>query len=94
MILSQNAGGVSSYLWKNKKWFTLVELIIVVVIIAILATIAFLTLWDYPMQARDVKRLTDKNNIEKALEIYKAKKWEYPKFDEEDATIFFWTGTF
>ena len=62
-------------------------------ILSVLATIAFLTLWDYPMQARDVKRLTDKNNIEKALEIYKAKKWEYPKFDEEDGRIVFWTGT-
>ena len=61
-------------------------------ILSVLATIAFLTLWDYPMQARDVKRLTDKNNIEKALEIYKAKKWEYPKFDEEDGRIVFWTG--
>lgn len=60
---------------KNKSWFTLVELVIVVVILAILATIAFLTLWDYPMQARDVKRLADKNNIEKALEIYKAQKF-------------------
>jgi len=26
------------------------------------------------MQARDVKRLSDKNNIEKALEIYRAEK--------------------
>ena len=76
---------------KSKSAFTLVELIIVVVIIAILATIAFLTLWDYPMQARDVKRLSDKNNIEKALEIYRAEKWEYPKFDEENWQKIFWT---
>ena len=92
MILSQNAGGVSSYLWKNKKWFTLVELIIVVVIIAILATIAFLTLWNYTSQARDARRFSDKNNIEKALEIYKAKKWEYPDFDlDEKWEKVFWT---
>ena len=92
MILSQNSGGgVNFYLSKNNKWFTLVELIIVVVIIAILATIAFLTLWDYPMQARDARRLSDKNNIEKALEIYRAEKWEYPKFDEENWQKVFWT---
>ena len=60
-------------------------------IIAILATIAFLTLWDYPMQARDARRLSDKNNIEKALEIYRAEKWEYPKFDEENWQKIFWT---
>ena len=77
---------------KNKLGFTLVELIIVVTILAILATIAFLTLWDYPTQARDVKRLTDKNNIEKALEIYKAKKWKYPDFDlDENWQKVFWT---
>ena len=93
MILSQNAGGgVSSYLWKNKKWFTLVELIIVVVIIAILATIAFLTLGQYPQEARDVKRLSDKNNIEKALEIYRAQKGSYPKFDTYEWKTVFWTG--
>ena len=76
---------------KRKEAFTLVELIIVVVIIAILATIAFLTLGQYPQEARDVKRLSDKNNIEKALEIYRAKKWEYPKFDEENWQKIFWT---
>ena len=76
---------------KSKSAFTLVELIIVVVIIAILATIAFLTLWDYPMQARDARRLSDKNNIEKALEIYRAQKGSYPKFDEENWQKIFWT---
>ena len=76
-------GGVISLSIKNKA-FTLVELIIVVTIIAILATIAFLTLGQYPGEARDVKRLTDKSNIEKALEIYRAQKWEYPTFQEED----------
>ena len=85
-------GGVNFYLSKNKSAFTLVELIIVVTILSVLATIAFLTLWDYPMQARDVKRLTDKNNIERALDIYKAKKWEYPDFDlDEKWQKVFWT---
>ena len=86
-------GGINSCLSKNKSAFTLVELIIVVTIITILATIAFLSFSKYPWKARDVERLTDKNNIEKALEIYKSQKWEYPKFDEEDWQKFFWTRT-
>lgn len=87
-------GGVISLSIRNKnKAFTLVELIIVVTIIAILATIAFLTLGQYPWEARDVKRLSDKNNIEKALEIYKAQKWYYPAFDTYEDKQVFWTGT-
>ena len=85
-------GGGDFCLSKNKPWFTLVELIIVVVIIAILATIAFLTLGQYPQEARDVKRLSDKNNIEKALEIYRAQKGSYPKFDTYEWKTVFWTG--
>ena len=77
---------------KRKEAFTLVELIIVVVIIAILATIAFLTLGQYPQEARDVKRLSDKNNIEKALEIYRAQKGSYPRFDTYEWKTVFWTG--
>lgn len=38
-----------------KKAFTLVELIIVISILAILSTIAYLSLSDYPAEARDVK---------------------------------------
>ena len=77
---------------RKKEAFTLVELIIVVVIIAILATIAFLTLGQYPQEARDVKRLSDKNNIEKALEIYRAQKGSYPRFDTYEWKTVFWTG--
>ncbi len=40
----------------------------------------FLTLWNYTNKARDSKRLSDKSNIEKTLEIYKYKTWEYPDF--------------
>lgn len=63
---------------KKQKWFTLVELIIVIIILIILATIAFISLWDYTMQTRDSKRISDLKNIEKAIEIYKVKNWNYP----------------
>ena len=88
-------GGDNSLFIKNKYAFTLVELIIVVVILAILATIAFLTLWNYRWETINVKRLSDKNNIEKALEIYKIKHWKYPDIIEEDEfwEQIFWTWT-
>ena len=82
--------GHRAYLSKNKKAFTFVEMMIVVVIITILATIAFLTLGNYTTDANKAKRVSDKNNIEKVLEMYKAKTWEYPTFDIEDEKQVFW----
>ena len=94
MILSQNAGGgVSFYLLKNKKAFTLVEMMVVVVIISILATIWFLRLGNYSSEANVAKRASDKKNIEQVLEMYKSKEWEYPEFEEENGEKIFWTWT-
>ena len=59
-----NYGGVSSYLLKNRFAFTLVEMVVVVMIIIILATIAFLRLWNYSSEANLAKRASDKKNIE------------------------------
>ena len=93
LILKQNMG-LNYYLWNNKKWFTLVELIIVVTILAILATTAFLTLWKYPLQARDTLRISDLKSIEKSLEIYKVKTWELPEPDSIDWQKVFWEWVF
>jgi len=94
LILSQNAGGgVSFYLLKNKKAFTLVEMMVVVVIISILATIWFLRLGNYSSEANVAKRASDKKNIEQVLEMYKSKEWEYPEFEEENGEKIFWTWT-
>jgi prepilin-type N-terminal cleavage/methylation domain-containing protein len=66
----------------NFKWFTLVELIVVITIIAILWTIAFITLQWYSAQARDSKRLSDIQNIKKSLELFSLNTWKYPLPDE------------
>ncbi len=51
----------------NKQWFTLVELIVVITILAILWSIAFLSLQSYGSDARNSKRVTDLNSIQKAI---------------------------
>ncbi|MDD3144801.1 MAG: prepilin-type N-terminal cleavage/methylation domain-containing protein [Candidatus Gracilibacteria bacterium] len=57
-------------LFKNKLTaFTLVELIVVITILAILGTIAFINLQGYSIGARDSKRISDINNIQKKIGI-------------------------
>ncbi len=62
----------------DKKAFTLVELIVVITILAILWTIAFLSMSWYLWRARDTNRITDIKNISDWLMVYYAKSWTYP----------------
>ncbi|MDD2907949.1 MAG: prepilin-type N-terminal cleavage/methylation domain-containing protein [Candidatus Gracilibacteria bacterium] len=55
------------------KAFTLVELIVVITILAILGTIAFINLQGYSVSARDGKRVSDINNIMKKIGIESSK---------------------
>ena len=50
-----------------KKWFTLVELIVVITILAILGTIAFISLQGYSADARNTKRSSDLASIQSAI---------------------------
>lgn len=62
---------------KNKiKAFTLVELIVVITILAILGTIAFISLQWYSAWARDSKRVSNINELIKNVNI-KALKWTW-----------------
>lgn len=60
---------------KRKQAFTLVELIVVITILAILWTIAFISLSGYGVSARDSVRLTDIRSIDKGMSI-RLTKWE------------------
>tara|TARA_Y100001960_G_C14352104_1_gene670075 strand:- start:403 stop:597 length:195 start_codon:yes stop_codon:yes gene_type:complete len=53
------------------KGFTLVELIVVITILAILSTVAFISFQNYVLSSRDSKRTTDIKNIVKSLELSK-----------------------
>lgn len=64
---------------KNKKAFTLVELIVVITILAILWAIAFFTIQNYTSQARDSSRVANTANIKKWLEIIHIDNWVFPQ---------------
>lgn len=64
---------------KNKKaGFTIVELLIVIVVIAILAAITIVAYSGIQQRARDSKRLQDVDTISKALELYYIDNGKYP----------------
>lgn len=62
----------------KKRGFTIVELLIVIVVIAILAAITIVAYNGIQARARDSQRLSDMKTIAKALEMYYADKGEYP----------------
>ncbi len=66
----------------KQKAFTLVELIVVITILAVLWTIAFISLQWFSRDARDSKRLNDVKTIEKWLTFHKTKGEAYPLPDD------------
>lgn len=63
---------------QTRRGFTIVELAVVIAVIAILATVVFVTLNTAQGRARDAKRKTDIVNITKALEQYYSTNGTYP----------------
>jgi uncharacterized protein (TIGR02145 family)/prepilin-type N-terminal cleavage/methylation domain-containing protein len=64
---------------KQKQAFTLVELIVVITILAILGTIAFISLQWYSTQARDSTRVNDLASMKSSLELYQLEAGKYPQ---------------
>ncbi len=75
---------------QNIKGFTLVELIVVITILAILWTIAFISLQWYAWESRDSKRISDLQQIRVWLQIEQAKKIPIPMPDNA-ITIWTWS---
>jgi type II secretion system protein G len=63
---------------KQQKGFTIVELLIVIVVIGILATLVIVTFTGIQQKARNTKRQTDINAVQSHLEAYKAQNGYYP----------------
>ncbi|MDD2871896.1 MAG: prepilin-type N-terminal cleavage/methylation domain-containing protein [Candidatus Gracilibacteria bacterium] len=58
--------------------FTLVELIVVITILAILGTIAFISLQGYSTSARDSTRISDLGAMKTSLELFQLDNGKYP----------------
>ena len=85
---------------KNYKlWFTLLELIVVITILAILGTIAFIAMQGYSKTARDSKRISDVSRIKTSLELFKIESATYPEVTDGYEVTYSWAtartqGTF
>lgn len=62
----------------KRPGFTIVELLIVIVVIAILAAISTVAYAGIQQRARDTARTAAVQQIQKALEVYRAEKGSYP----------------
>lgn len=67
----------------NKKAFTLIEILIVVVIVGILSTLAIVSLQNSRAKSRDAKRIANLKQIQTALEVYYYNYKKYPETLEE-----------
>lgn len=76
---------------KKQKGFTLVELLIVIIIIGILATLVIVTFSGVQAKARDSQRETDINAVNSHIQAYYAEHGWYPTLAQlTDAT---WVST-
>ncbi len=63
---------------RKNKGFTLVEILIVVAIIGILASIILVGLNSFRSSGRDARRIADVHQVQNALELYFTKNGSYP----------------
>ncbi|MDR0772170.1 MAG: prepilin-type N-terminal cleavage/methylation domain-containing protein [Candidatus Peribacteria bacterium] len=59
---------------KNNKAFTLAELVVVIVILAIITSISFISISNYAAATRDIKRLNDITELYKKIILEKEKE--------------------
>ena len=69
-----------------RKSFTLIELIVVVVIIALLATLGLNSYSRIQKQARDTKRINDMRELKNALLIYRSMYKTFPANTDNDCS--------
>ena len=72
---------------KKPKGFTLIEMLIVITIIALLASIILVGMGSARAKARDSRRIADLHNVQNALELYFSKNGKYPTATNWDGLI-------
>jgi prepilin-type N-terminal cleavage/methylation domain-containing protein len=70
---------------KNKQGFTLIEILIVVAIIGLLASIVLVGLGAFRTRGRDARRIADLRETQNALELYYTKNQRYPALSGGDS---------
>lgn len=68
-------------MWKKSKSFTLIEMLVVVFIIGILATLIIISVSSARAKGRDTKRVADLKSIQTALEMFYEVNGKYPTTD-------------
>ena len=67
---------------KHQTGFTLIEIMVVIVIIGILASVVVPRVMDNPDKARTTKAMHDIRALESALDIYRLDNFTYPTTDQ------------
>ena len=75
-------------MYKTKSGFTIVELLIVIVVIAILAAISIVAYNGIQVRARDTDRASDISQIKKKIETYYAINSSYPSANDMQSSTF------
>ncbi len=68
----------TNYKLKTSAGFTLIEVLIVVFIIGLLASVVLVGLGAFRQRGRDARRVADLRSIQNALELYYSKNGVYP----------------
>ncbi len=63
---------------KNNKGFTLIELLVVIAIIGVLSSVVLASLNSARLKARNAQRLSDMNQLVRAIEMYRNDYGVYP----------------
>lgn len=69
---------------REERGFTLVEIVLVIGVIAVLSAVVIGNLGEARKKSRDAKRISDLEQIELALRLYKDVHESYPTFDDGD----------